>query len=200
MAEKPVPPGGPPGGFTFDMGNNPGWTIDGVYDGDKSTQLATVSGPLTWDDLNQVSKPINGDPPGDNIGSARLMSSGGSTFTASSGYWRVDAISPDLADTSPFQNHTGVSFWVLNKFGGLGSVITQAIFQVEKCDGTTSYFREVNSSGVVFCTAAYNTWTHCVFNITVNNTNRIKRLYLRFFFQSGVPYEGLVNIDSITAQ
>jgi hypothetical protein len=196
--ETPVPPGGAPGGFTFDGGTNQGWTIDGIYNASTGARLDTVSGPTGWDDFNQVPKAVNTDPSGDNIGAARVIASFMGFGFASQ--WRMDAITPDLADTSPFQNHSDVSFSVLNKFAG-GSVITQALFEVEKCDGATSFFREVDSGGnAVFCTTTPNTWTTCHFHITVNNTNRIKKLHLRFFFQAGVPFEGFVDVDGVTAQ
>ena len=206
--ETAAPPGAASGGYTFNTSNQ-GWTVDGVFDGASATRLnLNILGNAMWLDNNQEGVTYNTDAAGNSAGAARVIFSSGPPFgmplgfAASSGSWRADLISPLLPDDSPFQNHARIRFAALERFtaGTLGTVNVQALFEVEKCDGATSFFRQVNGSGqAVFCAISNNAWTSCQFEIAVSNTQRIRRVHLRVFFPASPATfgDGAVIIDGI---
>jgi hypothetical protein len=101
----------PPAGLiNFNNRTMAGWTVDGIYDGDTSTKIfANVFG--AWKDDTDVSNEPTKDPKPDNNGSIGFLI-GNNILTktpASTGFWRIDFVSPDLSGDSNWQNVKGVT-------------------------------------------------------------------------------------------
>jgi hypothetical protein len=174
--------------------------VAGPYDADTATIIASSSivGPALWED--RASFPSDPDAANNGLGSAIVFALGGAGWTAPSNLWRMDFISPALPDDSPFQNRRSVTFAVLDHSGGSAPALNaQLIYQVEKCDGSTSYFRQVSGGSTVFCRTTYGTWTTCRFDLTIPAIRRVKTLQIRLFGSTQAPYEGTVDMDVVHA-
>jgi hypothetical protein len=202
--ETTTPPGSSGGGYDFDDGTTQGWTVAGPYDGATNNLIASssIDGLALFDDTNEYPNAAASDPNGNGLGAAIVFALGGTGWTAPTNQWRMDFISPALSDTSPFQNHHSVSFGFLDHSGGSAPALqTQLLFQVQKCDGSTSFFRQVDSGGnSVFCRTTYGSWTTCRFDVTLSSSvSRVMSVQIRVFGSTQFPYEGTADIDAVHA-
>jgi hypothetical protein len=183
--------------FHFDNGTAQGFTLSGLFDGDSSTVTSSVAmNPAFWMDRTDFPNAVTQDPV-DNNGSIVLP--GGSPMYArtTSGWWRADFTSPVLG--GGWQNKTDFRYQVLEQMS-LTQLYAQFVVEVVKCDGSTSFFREVNAAGQpVFCALTHGQWTQCTTHVTFNNVDYIKRVHVDIFGETAGIYEGGTYIDDVQA-
>jgi hypothetical protein len=197
-----------PPSFTFDGGNHQGWQLAGIYDSDSTTRPVTIAAAATWWDFTNFPGALGGDP-ADLRGSVVMgshMQFGYLTPLRAngtrSGFWREDFVSPTLGNG--WQARRRFSYALLDEMSSTGApaLWAQMILKVRNCDGTTSYFREVNAAGQpVFCQVGQNgQWTTCNTTIDVgSNVDRIENIMVRIFVPHGRLYEGGLYLDEVRA-
>jgi hypothetical protein len=186
--------------FRFDGGNNQSFQSAGLYDGDTWTFLpGGSSGAALWWDRTNAPGGINADPEGNNLGSLLALAAGGGLPLAPSGYVRSDVVTPDLAGTG-WQGRSTFSVDVLESIANLGTpaLQIQMLVEVDKCDGTRTFLRQVNANGQpVFCPTVNDQWKTCTFTFGMTNVQTIRHLHIRIFGVSGGAYEGGVWVDNV---
>jgi hypothetical protein len=195
----------PPGSFQFDNGTAQDWSMQGLFDGDTATRLVQMNATpaIWWDRTNAPGAPFS-DPLNNNLGSLLFFTAGGFA-AAPSGFWREDFVSPDLTNRAGWQTTNRFSFQINEGMSALvplnvTAIHAQLLAEVEKCDGTTTFLRQVNAAGSpVFCPVTPDTWVTCTFTLTMNQVHHLKRLHIRIFGDTRAAYEGSLFIDSVRA-
>jgi len=195
----------PAGSFPFDNGTAQDFTMEGLFDGDTQVRLAQMNAnpAVWWDTTNAPGAPF-ADAANNNLGSLILFTLGGFPF-APSGFWRMDYISPDLTNRAGWQTTSRFSFQIIDDMSelvpvGVTAINAQLLAEVQKCDGTTTFIRQVNAAGnPVFCPVTPGGWVTCTFTFNLQQVNFIKRLHIRVFGNNGAAYEGGLFIDNVRA-
>jgi hypothetical protein len=194
-----------PGSFPFDNGTAQDFTMQGLFDGDTPTRIAQMNAnpAIWWDSTNAPGAP-HADALNNNLGSLILFTLGGFPF-APSGFWRMDYSSPDLVNRWGWQTTNRFSFQIIDDMSalvpvGVTAINAQLIAEVQKCDGTTSFFRQVNAAGnPVFCPVTPGNWVTCTFTFNFVQVEHLKKLHIRVFGMNGAAYEGGLFIDNVRA-
>jgi hypothetical protein len=186
-----------PSAFHFDNGTAQGFQLQGLFDGDTSTVTHSIAmNPAFWMDRTNVPNAVTQDPV-DNNGSIVMAAGFPHSQGPSTHYWRADFTSPVLG--GGWQNKTDFSYQILEQ-ATFSQVYGQLVVEVVKCDGTTSFFREVDAQGnPVFCPAVHGQWTQCTTHIQFSNVDYIKRVHVNVFGPFAGIYEGGVYIDDVQA-
>jgi len=194
-----------PGSFPFDNGTAQDFTMEGLFDGDTQVRLAQMNAnPAAWSDTTNAPGAPFADAANDNLGSLMLFTVGGFPH-APSGFWRMDYISPDLSNRWGWQTTNQFSFQITDDMSalvpvGVTAINAQLLAEVQKCDGTTTFIRQVNAAGnPVFCPVTPGGWVTCTFTFNLSQVNFIKRLHIRVFGNTGAAYEGGLFIDNVRA-
>jgi len=147
--------------YTFNSGNNEGWTYRLV---EYSTSSILRSGAAGWSDINNYAKYLT-DPVGDNQGAAQAALSAADYSGASSGdYLLIQFVSPDLTTSSDWQGASAFSAKLLPSF--TADALTPDVYAnlavvVNDLDlGTERSF--VNGTAVSLASA---TWTDMDFDL-----------------------------------
>lgn len=195
----------PPGSFPFDNGTAQDWRMEGLFDGDTQNRVVQMNAnpAVWWDRTNAPAAPFT-DAMNNNLGSLIFFTAGGFA-PAPSGFWRVDYISPDLGNRSNWQVSNRFSFQIHDGMSalvpvGVTAINAQLLAEVQKCDGSTTFLRQVNAAGQpVFCPVTPGGWVTCTFQFNMAQVNWLKRLHIRVFGDTRAAYEGSLFIDDVRA-
>lgn len=191
-------PASTPASFSFDDGTSQGWETVGMFDGDSSDVLFTYgsSPAFFWDRTNAFAG--LGNDPVDGNGSALAAMAGG-PGSSPSGWARFDFRSPDVSSIAGWQGKASFTYSVLE--AAWFNVYGQLVLEVQKCDGSTAFLRETDSSGdPVFCALNHGSWTTCNTSVPLSNDIAfVKRLHVRLFGPAPSYYEGGIYLDEVRA-
>ena len=76
----------------------------------------------------------------------------------------------------------------------------QLLAEVQKCDGTTTFLRQVDAQGrPIFCAVTAGAWVTCNFTFNMAQVQALRRLHIRVFGTTRAAYEGGLFIDDVRA-
>lgn len=184
--------------FRFDGGTGQGWQFDGVYVGGTVTSVLPYAGAAFWMDRSNAPGPLGTDPI-DSAGSAGLPIDRDTARRlaqpSANGYYHIDLVSPPLQGWETFTRYQ----YQLLRGSTPGQVYGQLLLKVRKCDGSTTYLREMVGNQPRFCTVpSGQQWTACSTNLTwPSDVDQVSNIVVRVFFEHGGGYEGTVYLDDV---
>jgi hypothetical protein len=187
----------PPGCFQFNQGATlQGWSASGLFDGDTANNLAQGVLVPIWQSNAGFLSSSSADADGGLVLplSDLLFPSDSGLFT--SGFYRLDFNSPTLSANAAWQGISGVSFRMSHNLPGIQ---VQPIVETRRPDGTTTFFRPVDTNGVaIFQQMVGQGYRAVISNIAVPTSHTVVGVRLRVFGPPGsVAGEGFIFIDGV---